>query len=85
MAIDESPIGSIGALSAATRGIAGPGEVVLKIRGGTETYIAWSARPLARGTIVLVTADRGFRSVEVETLDPLDFLVTDLTPTDPPA
>ena len=59
--------------------------MVLKIRGGTETYIAWSAWPLARGTIVLVTADRGYRAVEVETLDPLDFLVADRTPTDPTA
>jgi hypothetical protein len=82
--IDESPIGSIGALSSPTRGTAGPGEVVLKIRGGTETFIAWSARPLPRGTFVLVVGDRGLRSLDVETLDPFDSLATDPTPTDSP-
>ena len=33
---DASLIGSIGVLLIATRGQAGPGEVLLKIRGGTE-------------------------------------------------
>ena len=45
---DASLIGSIGVLVIATRGQAGPGEVLLKIRGGTEAYIAWSAEPIAR-------------------------------------
>ena len=88
MATDESPIGSIGPLTTPTRGKAGPGEVVLRIRGGTETFIAWSQRPLARGTMVLVVGDRGYRSVEVETLDPLDPLEflpgVDSPPTDSP-
>ena len=45
---DASLIGSIGVLVIATRGQAGPGEVLLKIRGGTEAYIAWSVEPIAR-------------------------------------
>ena len=85
MATDDSPIGSIGPLSTPTRGKAGPGEVVLRIRGGTETFIAWSERPLARGTLVLVVGDRGYRAVQVETLDPLESLTgVDSTPTDSP-
>jgi hypothetical protein len=85
VATDDSPIGSIGPISTPTRGKAGPGEVVLKIRGGTETFIAWSRQPLARGTLVLVIGDLGYRAVEVETLDPLEFLSgADSTPTDSP-
>ena len=86
MATDDSPIGSVGPLSSPTRGKAGPGEVVLRIRGGTETFIAWSEQPLPRGTLVMVVGDRGYRSVEVETLDPFDFLAgADSAPTDAPS
>ena len=70
---DASLIGSIGVLVIATRGQAGPGEVLLKIRGGTEAYIAWSAEPIARGQTVLVIESRGYRAVDVsEWTDPLD-------------
>ena len=40
MAGDESLIGSIGVIIIATRGAHGPGQVLLKIRGGTEAYLA---------------------------------------------
>ena len=70
---DASLIGSIGVLVIATRGQAGPGEVLLKIRGGTEAYIAWSAEPIARGRTVLVIETRGHRNVDVsEGADPFD-------------
>ena len=70
---DASLIGSIGVLVIATRGQAGPGEVLLKIRGGTEAYIAWSAEPIARGRTVLVIETRGHRNVDVsEWADPFD-------------
>ena len=36
------------------QGPAGPGEVLVKIRGGSETYIAWSPTPLPKGATVLV-------------------------------
>jgi hypothetical protein len=49
----------------ATRGAAGPGEVLVQVRGGTEAYIAWSEQPLARGTEVLVFNARGERTVDV--------------------
>ena len=57
----------------ATRGEAGPGEVRVRIRGGSEKFLAWSPTPLPKGTTVLVTDSRGPRSVDVvEWDDPLD-------------
>ena len=49
MARDEALIGCIGKLRVATRGKAGPGEVVVSVRGGTEAFIAWSPEPLPKG------------------------------------
>jgi hypothetical protein len=57
----------------ATRGAAGPGEVLVKIRGGSEAFIAWSPEPLPRGTTVLVIESRGKRTVDIsEWTDPLE-------------
>ena len=73
MAGDNSVVGCIGVLTIATRGPAGPGEVLVKIRGGSECFIAWSPAPLPRGTTVLVIESRGTRSVDVSDWeDPLD-------------
>jgi hypothetical protein len=70
---DQSLIGSIGVLLVATRGKAGPGEVLLKIRGGTEAFLAWSIDPIPKGATVLVIENRGERTVDVsEWADPLD-------------
>jgi hypothetical protein len=52
-------------LTVATRGPVGPGEVLVKVGGGTEAYLAWSEQPLARGTSVLVLGARGERAVDV--------------------
>ncbi len=72
MVANWSAIGCIGVLTVATRGTAGPGEVLVKIRGGSEAYIAWSPEPLARGTTVLVIEERGSRTVDVSAwTDPL--------------
>ncbi len=72
MAGDEGLIGSIGVLIIGTRGADGPGEVLLKIRGGSEAYLAWSDDPIPRGSTVLVINDRGTRSVDVSAwTDPL--------------
>ena len=65
MARDESSIGSVGVLTVGTRGENGPGEVFIKIRGGSETYLAWSEKPLPKGTTVLVISSRGARAVDV--------------------
>lgn len=65
MARDETSIGSVGILSVGTRGGDGPGEVRIKIRGGSETFLAWSDKPLPRGATVLVIDSRGARAVDV--------------------
>ena len=62
---DESAVGCTGELIVATRGEGGPGEVLVKMRGGTEAYLAWSEQPLARGTQVLVFNARGDRALDV--------------------
>jgi hypothetical protein len=73
VARDEACIGRVGVLSVATRGSDGPGEVNIKIRGGSETFLAWSEKPLPRGATVLVIESRGARTVDViEWEDPLD-------------
>jgi hypothetical protein len=47
--------------------------VIVKIRGGSEAYLAWSLTPLPRGATVLVIETRGARTVDVsEWTDPLD-------------
>jgi hypothetical protein len=68
-------VGCFGKVTIATRGSGGPGEVLVKVRGGTEAYLAWSEQPLAKGTSVLVFNSRGERAVDVmEWADPLDDL-----------
>ncbi|HKD90061.1 MAG TPA: hypothetical protein VKB62_16140 [Streptosporangiaceae bacterium] len=73
MAHDEALIGCIGKLTVATRGQAGPGEVMVRVRGGSEALIAWSPEPLPRGATVLVIESRGHRAVDVSPwADPLE-------------
>jgi hypothetical protein len=73
MTSDDAVIGCTGVLVLGTRGAAGPGEVLVRVRGGTETFLAWSAEPLAEETPVLVVESRGARQVDViEWVDPLD-------------
>jgi hypothetical protein len=73
VARDESLIGCIGTLVVATRGAAGPGEVVVSVRGGREALIAWSPEPLPKGSTVLVIESRGHQAVDVSPwTDPLE-------------
>ena len=68
---DVSLIGRIGVLTVATRGGGGPGEVLVRVRGGREAYIAWSSVPIRKGSTVLVIESRGARAVDVsEWTDP---------------
>ena len=71
---DVSVVGCVGSLIVATRGGAGPGEVLLSVRGSKEAYLAWSDQPLPRGTEVLVIDIRGARTVLVEPWSGLDYL-----------
>jgi hypothetical protein len=73
MAPDEAVIGCTGELLIGTRGTAGPGEVLVRVRGGSEAFLAWSEEPLPRGSTVLVVDSRGTRQVDViEWADPLE-------------
>ena len=73
MAADEAVIGRTGRLLIGTRGSEGPGEVLVRVRGGTEAFLAWSEEPLPVGATVLVIESRGARQVDViEWTDPLD-------------
>ena len=65
MARDESSVGRIGVLTVGTRGADGPGEVLIRIRGGSEAFLAWSDKPLPEGSTVLVIDSRGARAVDV--------------------
>lgn len=60
-----SVVGQVGTLTVGTRGGGGPGEVLLKVRGGSESYLAWSETPIPRGAAVLVVEARGARTVSV--------------------
>jgi hypothetical protein len=72
LARDEALIGAIGKLLVGTRGAAGPGEVLVRVRGGLEAFIAWSPEPLPKGATVLVIESRGHRAVDVsEWTDPV--------------
>jgi hypothetical protein len=62
---DPAVIGRAGNVTVATRGPGGAGEVQVSVRGGVETYLAWSDDPLPKGTSVLVIGTRGPRTVDV--------------------
>jgi membrane protein implicated in regulation of membrane protease activity len=62
---DPAAIGRVGVLTVATRGSDGPGEVLIKIRGGSESFLAWSDDPLPKGIDVLIVEVRGARAVTV--------------------
>jgi hypothetical protein len=73
MSSHDSPVGRSGTVIVATRGADGPGEVLVKMRGGTEAFMCWSEQPLAKDTEVLVYETRGERTVDVmEWTDPTD-------------
>jgi hypothetical protein len=73
---EGSPIGLAGRLTTATRGELGPGEVEVRIRGGTETFIARSAEPLAKGQAVIIVQTLGPRTVIVlPWADPIESLL----------
>jgi len=62
---DPSVVGLVGVLTVSTRGPGGPGEARVSIRGGSETFLAWSDEALPAGATVLVVESRGGRTVDV--------------------
>jgi hypothetical protein len=64
MSRDDPVIGKLGVVTHAIR--AGrPGEIVVHIRGGTETYMAYSDTDVDEQAEVLVIGKRSARTVEV--------------------
>ena len=63
--MDVEVVGSTGVVIVSTRGTAGAGEVLLRIGGGSQTYLAWSEEPIEKGTTILVIGDLGGRTVSV--------------------
>lgn len=61
-------VGRSAQVSLAIPGGSRPGEVMVRVRGGTETYIAFADEPVEEGAQVLVLADRGGRMVSVAPL-----------------
>jgi membrane-bound ClpP family serine protease len=73
---DESVIGLVGRIVTATRGPHGLGEVEIRVRGGTEVFLARSATPLPRGQTVVVLSAASERTVLVEPwLDPFESII----------
>jgi membrane-bound ClpP family serine protease len=76
-AADDSPVGMTGRIVTATRGDHGVGEVEVRIRGGTETFLARSPEPVSVGEPVVVVSIIGPRTVVVAPIsDPIDDLLT---------
>jgi len=65
---DESPVGKSAHVIEAIPGGDKAGEVLVRIRGGSEAYIAFSDQPIAVGDQVIVLADRGARMLLVAPL-----------------
>jgi hypothetical protein len=63
--VDFDVVGTMGTVVVATRGAAGAGEVLLRLGGGSQVYLARSESPIDKGTTVLVIADLGGRTVSV--------------------
>jgi hypothetical protein len=65
MSEDTGLIGLVGHLTVSVPADNGPGEVVLAVRGGTETFAAWADEPIPKYTRVVVVEERSPRSVTV--------------------
>jgi membrane protein implicated in regulation of membrane protease activity len=64
MSSDDPVVGKIGTVTHPIRD-GRPGEVVVRIRGGTEIYMAYSDTDVPEHAEVLVIAQRSARTVEV--------------------
>ena len=80
---DEAVIGCTGVLLIGTRGSAGPGEVLVRVRGGSETFLAWSDEPLPQGATVLVIESRGTSRRSTSSSGPIHWTRWPATPATP--
>jgi hypothetical protein len=63
--VDLEVTGKVGRIIVRVRGSEGPGEVVVRVRGGSEAFIAYADSVIERDTDVLVVSSRGERAVDV--------------------
>ena len=63
--VDLEVTGKVGRIIVRVRGSEGPGEVLVRVRGGSEAFIAYADTEIERDTDVLVVHSRGERSVDV--------------------
>jgi hypothetical protein len=61
---EDSVVGTLGVVTVSIAKDR-PGEILVKVRGGTEAYAAWADEPLSRHTQVLVVEQLSARSVRV--------------------
>jgi membrane protein implicated in regulation of membrane protease activity len=54
--------------------LGGPGEIVVGVRGGSESFAAWADEPIAKHQSVVVVEARSARSVVVTPFPELDAL-----------
>ena len=64
----DSVVGRPGHVTIAIPGGEQPGEVLLRVRGGSESYIAFADQAIPMGTEVVIVSDRGGRTVFVAPL-----------------
>jgi hypothetical protein len=64
---DQGLLGSIGRVTVSIPAN-GPGEVLLSVRGGSESFAAWSDEPIRRHSRVVVVECMSARSVVVAPL-----------------
>jgi hypothetical protein len=63
--VDLEVTGKVGRIIVRVRGSEGPGEVLVRVRGGSEAFIAYADTEIARDADVLVVNSRGERAVDV--------------------
>lgn len=61
----EQLVGKTGRLTVRVKGDEQPGELVLRVGGMTEQYLAYCSDRIEAGSVVLVVHHRGARSVDV--------------------
>jgi hypothetical protein len=64
---DQGLLGSIGRVTVSIPAN-GPGEVLLSVRGGSESFAAWSDEPIRRHSRIVVVECMSARSVVVALL-----------------
>ena len=70
----EDLVGRIGRVSVPIPA-AGPGEVMVAVRGGTEAFAAWAEAPVQKNCAVVVVEVRSPRSVTVTPFPEADPIV----------